>query len=294
VIPTKDRPDELRTMMASLAAQDARPAQVVVVDASAVPQPELPSSFPDLPIEYVRYAGTPSAAAQRNTGAQRVAASADLICFFDDDQTLLPGALAAMLRFWEDADSTVAGAGFNLRNEIDRRPSAFKRSRLAEWLGLYARRRGAVAPSGWQTLPGVVRRDLDVEWLTTGAAVWRRALFDAHGFDEFYGSYSYLEDLDFSYGLSRTRRLVIVADAGVHHYPSKRGRVSHYRFGLMEVRNRLHFVRKHGLSAMRCRVALTIRMGMSLGVGLVLPWRGGLKRAWGNLVGLLGGEGATP
>lgn len=294
VIPTKDRPEELRTMLTSLAAQEVKPAQVVIVDASAMTEPEIAAAFPDLPIEYVCFEGTPSAAAQRNAGARRVAADTDLICFFDDDQTLLPGALGAMLAFWQDAEPNVAGAGFNLRNEIDRRPSALKRSRLAEWLGLYARRRGAVAPSGWQTLPGVVRRDREVEWLTTGAAVWRRRLFEAHGFDEFYGSYSYLEDLDFSYGVSRSQRLVIVAAAGVHHYPSRRGRVSLYRFGLMEVRNRLHFVRKHGLSVARCRAALAIRMSMSLGMGLVLPWRGGLRRAWGNVVGLFGGGGATP
>jgi len=37
VVPTKDRPDELRRLLASLAAQSALPAEVIVVDGSGDP-----------------------------------------------------------------------------------------------------------------------------------------------------------------------------------------------------------------------------------------------------------------
>ena len=55
----------------------------------------------------------------------------------------------------------------------------------------------------------------------------------------------------------------------------------------IEVLNRLHFVRKHGLSVGRCHLALLVRAGMSTITGVCTPWRGGLARAWGNLLGLL-------
>jgi len=294
VLPTKDRPDEIRTMLRSLEAQDARPAQVIVVDSSAEPSASLPGEFPSLPIEFVRFEGKPSAAAQRNEGASRVSPTLDLICFFDDDQVLLDGALGAMLRFWSEASPDVAGAGFNLVNEIDTRPALVKRSRLAEWLGLYSRTPGAVAPSGWQALPGVVEHDLDVEWLTTGAVIWRREVLDHIRFDEFFDGYSYLEDLDFSYSVSREHRLVLVAAAHVHHFPSKRGRMVWRRFGQIEVRNRLYFVRKHGLSVVRCFLGLGVRFLLSLGLGVVKPSSGGLSRAWGNVTGLFRFAGAGP
>ena len=294
VLPTKDRPQEIRTMLRSLAEQDAQPTQVIVVDSSAEPSISLPEEFRALPIEFVRFEGKPSAAAQRNDGASRVAPEIDLICFFDDDQVLLEGALGAMLRFWAHAPDDVAGAGFNLVNEIDTRPGFLKRSRLAEWIGLYSRTPGAVAPSGWQALPGAVVQDTDVEWLTTGAVVWRRGVLDRIRFDEFFDGYSYLEDLDFSYSVSRKSRIVLVADAHVHHFPSKRGRMAWRRFGEIEVRNRLYFVRKQGLSVLRCFLGLGVRFFLSIGHGIVKPSSGGLPRAWGNVIGLFRYAGARP
>lgn len=294
VLPTKDRPDEIRTMLKSLADQDVRPTQVIVVDASASPGATLPEEFPDLPIEFVRFQGKPSAAAQRNDGASRVASDIELICFFDDDQVLLEGALRAMLEFWADAPDEVSGAGFNLVNEIDTRSSVVKRSRLAEWLGLYSRTPGTVAPSGWQALPGIVTEDMDVEWLTTGAVVWRREVLNHVQFDEFFDGYSYLEDLDFSYSVSRSSRIVLVADAEVHHFPSPRGRMAWDRFGQIEVRNRLYFVRKQGLSVSRCFLGVGVRFFLSIVQGIVKPTSGGLARAWGNILGLVRHAGAGP
>ncbi|MDA1194542.1 MAG: glycosyltransferase [Planctomycetota bacterium] len=292
VIPTKDRPVDIRTMLTSLADQDVAAAQVIVVDSSAALKPELATEYPTLAIDYVEFQGKPSAAAQRNDGALRVRDDIDLVCFFDDDQVILPGALRAMLAFWREASAQTAGAGFNLVNEIDGRPSLFKRSALSQWLGLYSQTPGAVAPSGWQALPGIVREDLDVEWITTGAVVWRRDVLRTVSFDEFFDGYSYLEDLDFSYSVSRSNRLVIVADSHVHHFPSKQGRIGLVRFGQIEVRNRLYFVRKHSLSVPRCFLALGIRFFMSLLQGVVMPWKGGLARAWGNLTGLFKFAGA--
>ena len=125
-----------------------------------------------------------------------------------------------------------------------------------------------------------------MEWLTTGAVVWRREVLEHLQFDEFFDGYSYLEDLDFSYTVSRKSRIVLVADSHVHHYPSKLGRMAWDRFGTIEVRNRLHFVRKHRLSVPRCFLGLGVRFFLSIGQGIRRPRSGGLRRAWGNLRGL--------
>jgi GT2 family glycosyltransferase len=126
-----------------------------------------------------------------------------------------------------------------------------------------------------------------VEWLPSGASLFRREVFGKDIFDEFYQSYSYLEDLDFSYTISRAGRLAIVADAGFSHFPSPEGRVSARQFGRCEVRNRLYFVRKQGLSITRCYLGLAIRLAMSVGSGLAHWNAGRLSRALGNMEELM-------
>ena len=70
-----------------------------------------------------------------------------------------------------------------------------------------------MAPSGWQAAINVVDADLKCDWLPSTALIWRADVLREVQFDEFYTGYSYLEDLDFSYGVGRTRPMYVVADA---------------------------------------------------------------------------------
>ncbi len=282
IVATKDRPDDLRKLLESLRGQRAGPAEIVVVDASREPVAAVIADFPELAIRYLRH-WPPSAAAQRNAGILACDSASTLIGFADDDTTFEPQAFANMLNFWRDAGPEVLGAAFNFRNSPRRGSSLLKHSRLTERLGLYSARPGSVSLSGWQTVVGEVPETLFVEWLPSGASIFRREVFRDDVFDEFFKSYSYLEDLDFSYTISREGRLAIVADAGFSHFPSSGGRVSARQFGRFEVRNRLYFVRKHHLSLARCYVGLAIRMGMSVCSGLLHFDSDLFKRAAGNL-----------
>jgi len=295
ITPTKDRPAEIANMLESFAAQTRRPNQVIVLDASAEPVQAIVGGFSDrLPVRYVRWEGRPSAAAQRNAGIAHVAPDADLVCFFDDDQILHPDALERMLDFWATAGPETGGAAFNQANWDDRRSDFIKRSWLAERLGLYSRRPGAVAPSGWQSLYGWVKHDLEVQWLSSQALVLRRRVLDEFRFDEFFDGYSYLEDLDFSYSVSRQYRLHVVAGALFEHYHSASGRIDAFRFGRVEARNRLYFVRKHRLSLAACCAALAIRGGFSLADGILHANRQGFMRLAGNLAGIAAGFRHAP
>lgn len=286
VVATKDRPDDLGRLLSSLHNQSVRPAEVVVVDAGRNPVEAVVLSFPGLHPRYLRH-WPPSGAAQRNAGIRACDPAATLIGFADDDTTFEPEAFANMLRFWQNAPPDVLGAAFNIRNYPDRGRQRLKHSRLVCRLGLYSPRPGGVAPSGWQTVLGELAETRFVDWLPSTAVIWRREVFGEHLFDEFFESYSYLEDLDFSYSVSRKGRLAVVAGAGYRHFPSPHGRISPRRFGQYEVRNRLYFVRKHNLSLARCRLALAIRFGMS--VWAAAPRLDGrlLERARGNVDAVL-------
>ena len=72
VVPTKDRPDDLRRMLNSIEAQSVHPEEVIVVDGSKDSIEELVKEFPILRIKYVR-CYPPSLAKQRNVGMAAVA-----------------------------------------------------------------------------------------------------------------------------------------------------------------------------------------------------------------------------
>ncbi|HEV2485811.1 MAG TPA: glycosyltransferase [Terracidiphilus sp.] len=286
IVATKDRPDDLRRLLNSLRLQTVGPGEIIVVDASREPIEPVVTEFPELTTRYLRH-WPPSAAAQRNTGIRACDPPSTLIGFADDDTTFEPQAFANMLNFWKDAGPDVLGAAFNIRNYPQRGNGFLKHSALAERLGLYSPRPGSVSLSGWQTVVGEIAQTQFVEWLPSGASIFRREVFGKDVFDESFQSYSYLEDLDFSYTISRAGRLAIVADAGFSHFPSQGGRVSARQFGRFEVRNRLYFVRKHCLSLSRCYLGLAMRLAMSVGNGLAHWDTSLLLRALGNIEELM-------
>jgi GT2 family glycosyltransferase len=286
IIATKDRPRDVRKLLQNLTEQSLRPDQVIIVDASAETDNNLIAEFSALDLRYI-YHPKPSASAQRNEGIRAVSKEMDLIGFLDDDVILEPGAMDAMLRFWESAPEDVGGCGFNLKNFVPSGMERLKHLSLTQRLGLYSPEKGIVMPSGWQTMIGEVYETTFVQWLPIGASLWRRTIFEKFHFEEYFEGYSYLEDLDFSYGVSSQCRLVVVADAGFYHYHSSGGRVSSYKFGKIEVANRLFFVKKHCLSLVRCYMALLIRLGITLGRAFGRRDGSELRRALGNGVGLL-------
>jgi GT2 family glycosyltransferase len=282
IVATKDRPNDLRTLLESLRCQTLVPAEIVIVDASGESVEPVVSGFPGLSIRYLKH-WPPSAAAQRNAGIAACAPTSTLIGFADDDITFEPEAFANMLDFWNAAVPDVLGAAFNIRNYPQRGRALLKHSALVEKLGLYSPRPGSVSQSGWQTVLSEVAETRFVDWLPTTAVLFRREVFSGNVFDDFYESYSYLEDLDFSYTISRLGRLAVIAGAGFSHFPSPSGRISARQFGSYEVRNRLHFVRKHRLSISRCFLGLFIRLAMTVGGGIARIDRSLLDRAHGNI-----------
>ncbi len=288
VVATKDRPDDLRKMFASLAGQSRAVSQVVIVDASAEPVEAVASEFPSLNVRYLRHL-PPSAAKQRNAGVAVVDERIGLIGFLDDDAVLEPDAVEKMLDFWQEAPTDLGGASFNMLNPPMTGGRWLKRSRLCAAMGLYRRGSGRVAPSGWQTVTETVSETCFVDWLATGAVVWRRDVLKDFRLDDYFEGYSYLEDLDFSLSVGKRFKMAVVADARYSHYPSPGGRTSSYAFGKVEARNRLYVVKKHGLSLWRCLLGLGIRMGMTLAAATRHANGAAFHRACGNVVGVVQG-----
>ncbi len=289
VVATKDRPRELRRMFDSLLEQTRRPDEVIIVDGSDEPRPvrEVTQGPYGFTVRYRRLR-PPSASRQRNAGMAMVDPEATLIGFLDDDSVLTPRAVEKMAAFWDTADMTIAGASFNMANHPELDWGSLKKSWLARALSFYSSEPGDVTRAGFQTMIGNVRSLRFVRWLPSGAVIWRKEILRRHRFDEWYDGYSYLEDLDFSYGLGKSHRLAVVGGADYFHYPAGTGRSSWFVFGCREVLHRIYFVRKNPeLSIPLCCFALGMRALLSVR----MAWRerdwGYLARAAGNMVGFV-------
>lgn len=275
-------------MLESLSVQSVLPARVVVVAAGTQESRSVVNEFPKLDIQYIHLsrAGT---SWQRNAGLKALDPSATLVGFLDDDVVVEPGALEAMLAFWEDAPADLGGAGFNFRNvlapETQRKWSLRSPKRLYEKLMIGKVPKGKVLRSGFPTPVYPVTENTFADWLETLGLVLRREVVRQFQFDDFYAGYSYLEHVDYTYTVSRKYRLCVVSNAWVAHYsgPIRNS----YLLGKMQVINRVHFVRKHEeLSLPRCYLTLLLHTFFNLAVGALLRDLGYFKRAWGNCVGL--------
>ncbi len=286
VVATRDRRPEIRRMLVSLSAQTRKPDKVIIVDGGADIVEDVVMGFPALNPIFLK-ASFPSASKQRNMGLSAVGDDFAYIGFLDDDVVLAPEAIEHMMEFWEQASERIAGAALNLINHPPLDWPFLKTSRFAEILGLYSLRKGVVMSSGFQTMIGLVQRVTYSAWLPTTAVVWRKRVLDQFRFDEWFDGYSYLEDLDFSYRVGKEFSMAIVPGSFYSHLPGACGRGNGFVFGLREVRNRLHFVRKNPeLSGPKCAVALVIRTFMNLVLAIKLGNAYHFQRFLGNIAGL--------
>src|SRR5262249_8603319 len=116
VVCTQQRPQSLKRLLDSLAAQDRRPDELIIVDASEddateerlVQHPRI-ADIADRCL-YVRVSNSlKGITRQRNFALNWV--TTDLIVFFDDDVELMPHCLREMERVHCEADQPVAGVG---------------------------------------------------------------------------------------------------------------------------------------------------------------------------------------
>lgn len=281
VVPTYNRPDDLRRMLTSLYEQSVQCAQCIIVDASEEPVKYLPEEFPGLRLDYV-HVFPPSLSEQRNAGMQKLRPEITLAGYLDDDIVLLEGALDAMLSFWETAPSEVGGARFNIVDDY-----VSKNSWLKSFFLVDSEEKGSVLKSGFSTDFGTVTQNKYVMWLSGGATIWRKEVIDKFAFDEWYEGHGLLEDLDYSYRVSKEYKLSVIANSRVLHLTRPIRKDKNYLLGQWEVINRIYFVKKHPeLSLPLCYWAILGELLRSLVMGILKPRSGRLDRVWGNCIGL--------
>ena len=213
LVPTKDRPEHVRGLLASLAAQTVPCGRVLIV-ATGTNIAHVVESFRDrLPVEYF-HSETPGQIHQRNLGLAQLDARTPLVGFLDDDLVLDPDALERMIECWNAIEPDAAGVGFNIVNAPPYRASWLARLVLGE------PEPGRVLPSGYNTRIDAIARDMRTQWLGGGYTVWKRAVLAEYRQPELKTRWAIGEDIRFSYPVGKRHPLYVCAAARVHLVPT--------------------------------------------------------------------------
>lgn len=236
VIATKDRPRLLLACLKSISRQSLLPREVIIVDASK-------KKFkPRSKIFNIVYIKTQIASStfQRNLGAQK--ANGKIIQFFDDDTIVEKDYLKNIAGVFKDKE--IGGAG----GKIIWRRSAFASFEIFLKKILFIN-----SKPGQKVTPLVVPNHAQlseysspcfVSFLSSCACAFRNEVFKKYSFDENLSEYAFLEDVDFSYRVSKEFKLFFEPKAVVQHHVS-RGGLSTEEYKKRATINRFYFFRKH-------------------------------------------------
>lgn len=218
VVPTRDRPRELSSLLTALEGQTRRPDEVIVVDASGPPPPNA-AMEPARRVAVRLLRERPNVCRQRNVGA--AAASGDIVFFFDDDVLPAPDFIAVMLKTFEDHPEFAGGMG---TLPPTTRRASFGAALCRLFLLQHEFGDGSFYRSGMPRHPYGTSRLISTQVLGGGLMAVRRSTLEAAGvsFDETMEHSQ--EDADFSWRLSRKAPLFFNPEARVEHLASPAGR----------------------------------------------------------------------
>jgi glycosyltransferase involved in cell wall biosynthesis len=211
LVPTKDRPQKMRELLTSLAAQTAPVGRIIIVDGGASVRDVVMEFADRLPVEH-HLCQPPGQIRQRNLGISLLHDRTPLVASLDDDIVLESDAVASMIAFWNRAEPETAGVSFNIING----PSE-QRSWIRERFFVTAGVPGRVLPSGLTSSNCAVITDVRAQWLCGGATVWKLDILRGSTHREIQAKWAIAEDAIFSYPIGKRFPLYVCAAARVRH-----------------------------------------------------------------------------
>jgi GT2 family glycosyltransferase len=242
-IPTRNRPEGVRRVLNSLAAQSRPADEILVVDSTIGDRTLAVVEEMRATCNWIRYVREERGLnRQRNKAACE--ASGEIVVFLDDDVELSPKFIAVVESAFV-GNPDVAGIGGYIMNQWDKPRERWWK--LREWLGLL--------PGGYtegRLLPYGICLPLSTlhpfhglratDWLPGCAMAWRSNVFREQLFSEFFDArrvegYGVADELEFGVRVSRNRQLAICGAALVQHLQIGGGRAGGLRLGYDYVNN---------------------------------------------------------
>jgi len=248
IIPTCNRAQELERLLKTISNQTRLPEEVIVVDQSDDNRTkEIVDSFHDnnknRGIAFIwLFQKEKSSAKARNKGI--LFSSGQMLAFTDDDVVLEKDYLEWITRFFE-RHPEIGGITGNLK--IADPPSGWKwfLRKILLKLFLIDGLNGKMTASGfgYPLFRKEIKSPVKIELMSGYSMNFRRIFIEL--FDEFFTGYSFREDVDFSYRISKKTTLLAIPQARFEHLPSLDNRDNILSLQRMALRNYRYVFEKH-------------------------------------------------
>ncbi|PKM92336.1 MAG: hypothetical protein CVU81_00995 [Euryarchaeota archaeon HGW-Euryarchaeota-1] len=254
IIPTRNRIDCTIKCVESVLNQTIIPDEIIIVDASdtEILNLEIKNHFNPIKTK-IKYLHTKQGLTfQRNIGIKN--SSGDIIFFFDDDVILENDFIKEILKIFEnDPDKKIGGVMGNITN-ITRHKQSRIDSYLHNIFFLSNYGGGKFKPSGFATWVHGCDKIKNTEFLSGCDMAFRRKVLNEFKFDENLKNYCYMEDVDFSYRVSRKYQNIYTPYAKVKHMSSFGG-MNNYDIMRMRVINHYYLFKKNFPQTLKHRFA---------------------------------------
>lgn len=251
-IPTKNRHSDIIKCIKSILNQDKLPLEIIVIDSSD--DDELRSRLKPfertVPIVYSY--DKISLTKARNQAVE--IAQGEIILFLDDDTIMCPDYLSEVLEVFEgDAHGRIGGVSGSLilPGEYLNRGILSRLRKRGRWIiglifFLNIEKDGKFRLSGFPTSPPPdARMIIQVECLYGANMAFRTNILKKFRFDESFVGYSYMEDDDIAYRVSREYQNMYTPFAQIIHNESPASRDRSYDRHKMLLKNHYYLFKKN-------------------------------------------------
>jgi glycosyltransferase involved in cell wall biosynthesis len=215
LIPTRNRPLEVKKLLTSIQATTIKPLQVIVVSSGEEIFDVVEKFTSNLEITYI-HSEISGQINQKKLGISAINPRAKWVVFMDDDLLVYPDTFEQAFRcinaFSRDSGADLAGIGFGLPvTSRFNNGGKFSRS-VARLFGIHNHPAGQVLRNGHATSYLEQQSMIVTTWLN-GASMWRAEKTSTYGSHGISSSYAACEDLIFSYPLGKKSSLLYCPDA---------------------------------------------------------------------------------
>lgn len=224
IIPTLDRPLDLKKMLNSIWIQTFLPDEVIIIDQSKTDESKIIAEklFTDhntgavkkVILKYIRDPEISGAAGARNVGIEM--STNEIIFFFDDDVILEEKYIEETLKVYEKYPD-IGGVGGVITNYAFLNRFSMKMFRKIFFLGLFKdiRQEIFINYKKYSTL-------ISTNKISGGCVSYKKLILNTEKFDEkfdeMFGGYAFGEDIDLSIRISKKYSLFITPSAQLEHY----------------------------------------------------------------------------
>ena len=287
VIPTRNRSNSLLKTLNQLKKFNIKFKEILVIDSSDKFDKFF---FKKICKKYsVKfYRSEPSTSLQRNIGLKLRNKKSQFVMFLDDDIIFFKNSFFAMNKTLNlyAKDNSISGFGFNLiTNKKKTFIDSIKSSYIIKLIHLYSDKPGVVTKSGWHTIVSNIKSNVLAEWFSTQAVIYKSKFITNINFNENFGNYSYLEDLDFPLKVNKNEKKILVNHTSRYKHPNdiKRNNIN---FGIIEIFNRFIIVKSHKFNLSLFFLGSFVRFLLSL-LNIFKGEFSSFFRACGNIAGII-------